>query len=169
MVEHSRRAQAFAERLKAAGLGVIYPGLEDHPDYALLERLRRPEYGCGGILCLDLGDQDRAHEFMEILQNKDRFGFMAVSLGYFDTLMTAPASSTSSEMDEQALEAAGIPAGLVRISIGYTGSMEQRWSQLEAVLDSLAFVFVLNGVVRCGPGKIRASLLYFELAKNVMF
>ena len=36
-------------------------------------------FGFGGILCIDLGDLRRANEFMEILQNKDRFGFMAVS------------------------------------------------------------------------------------------
>ena len=63
-----------------------------------LEAIRNPDYGFGGVLCVDLGDPRRANEFMEILQNKDRFGFMAVSLGYFDTLMSCSSSSTSCEL-----------------------------------------------------------------------
>ena len=71
---------------------------------------------------------------MEDLQNIEGFGFMAVSLGYFDTLMSCSASSTSSEMDDESLAAAGISPGLVRMSIGITGSVEQRWSQFERSL-----------------------------------
>ena len=72
---------------------------------------------------------------MEDLQNIEGFGFMAVSLGYFDTLMSCSASSTSSEMDDDSLDAAGISPGLVRMSIGFTGSLEQRWTQFERALQ----------------------------------
>ena len=102
-----------------------------------MNNLRNPDYGFGGIFCIDLGDGRRADEFMEILQNKDRFGYMAISLGYFDTLMSSPASSTSSEMSDEALERAGISPGLVRMSIGYTGTLEQRWSQMASVLEEI--------------------------------
>ena len=74
---------------------------------------------------------------MEILQNKDRFGFMAVSLGYFDTLMSCSASSTSSELSDDDLRQADIRPGLVRISIGYTGTLEQRWQQMRDALEIL--------------------------------
>jgi methionine-gamma-lyase len=137
MQEHSRRAQLFAERLQERGLSVIYPGLIEHPDHDLLKSLSSDEFGCGGIFCVDLGTRDRANRFMELLQNSDRFGFMAVSLGYFETLLTTPSSSTSSELNEVDLETAGIAPGLVRISIGYTGSMEQRWAQMEDALREL--------------------------------
>jgi hypothetical protein len=56
---------------------------------------------------------------------------MAVSLGYFDTLMSASAASTSSELTSTELQTAGIGAGLVRLSVGLTGSLEQRWNQLK--------------------------------------
>jgi methionine-gamma-lyase len=137
MAEHSRRALAFAERLHEAGLPVTYPGLADHPDHGLFDRLRDPEFGYGGVLCLDLGDLRRANEFMEILQNKDRFGFMAVSLGYFETLMSCSSSTTSSELTETEQDQAGIQPGLVRMSIGYTGTLEQRWQQLKDALEIL--------------------------------
>ena len=71
---------------------------------------------------------------MEILQNEHRFGFMAVSLGHAETLMSCSASSTSSELDDAALRAAKISPGLVRISIGYTGELARRAEQLEDAL-----------------------------------
>jgi methionine-gamma-lyase len=137
MVEHSRRAQAFASRLEGLGLPVIYPGLSAHPDHALLERIANPGYGAGGVLCVDLGTTDEANRFMELLQNEDRFGLMAVSLGFYETLMSCSALSTSSELSDEDQERAGIRQGLVRISVGYTGSLEQRWDQLEDALLKL--------------------------------
>jgi methionine-gamma-lyase len=131
MTEHSRRALAFAEGLADLGLDVIYPGLPDHPDHEIIARLHNEEFGFGGILAVDVGSWKNAERFMNVLQNEDRFGFMAVSLGYFDTLMSASARTTSSEMTVEEQEAAGIRPGLVRMSIGYTGSLEQRWRQLE--------------------------------------
>ncbi len=115
---------------------------------ALWEEPPHADYGYGGILCVDLGSAERANRFMELLQNVDRFGFMAVSLGYFETLLTLPASSTSSELDEGDLSAAGISPGLVRISIGYTGSVEQRWSQMEDVLKQMGLVPSTVGAFR---------------------
>jgi methionine-gamma-lyase len=43
-------------------------------------------------------------------------------------------------MPEADLELAGIAPGLVRLSIGYTGSVEQRWDQLVSVLRELGAV-----------------------------
>jgi methionine-gamma-lyase len=137
MVEHSRRALLFATRLRDRGMSIIYPGLPEHPDHQLLRRIANPDYGFGGIFCIDLGTAARASRFMELLQNRDRFGYMAVSLGYFDTLMSCSASSTSSELAEEDLHRAGISAGLLRVSIGYTGSVEQRWRQLTDALEQL--------------------------------
>lgn len=140
MMEHSLRAEVFSARLKGMGVKVIYPGLSDHPDHDLLERIAHPDYGYGGIFCIDVGDAEHANRLMEALQNEKRFGFMAVSLGYFETLMSCSASSTSSEMPEAEQRRAGISPGLVRVSIGYTGSLEQRWRQLEEVLCSSGVV-----------------------------
>ncbi len=137
MKEHSRRAQTFAERLEALGLAVTYPGLAAHPDGEVLARIGNADYGAGGILCVDLETPERASRFMELLQNRDRFGFMAVSLGYFETLLSCSAISTSSELPPEDRDRAGILPGLVRISIGYTGTLEQRWRQMEDALGEL--------------------------------
>ncbi len=138
MREHSHRAQVFAERLVERGLPVIYPGLPSHPQYELLRRIgNTEEFGAGGLFCLDLGNTARAFRFMEALQNPQHFGYIAVSLGYFDTLLSCSAVSTSSEMPEDTQRGVGLSPGLVRISIGYTGSLEQRWKQFDAALRVL--------------------------------
>jgi methionine-gamma-lyase len=85
MAEHCRRADLFAHRLCELGLPVIYPGLPEHPDHKLLKRIENEGYRFGGILCIDMRDVRRANHFMGVLQNQDRFGFIAVSLGYFET------------------------------------------------------------------------------------
>ena len=134
VAEHAQRAETFAVRLQKLGVPVSYPGLSDHPDFELMQQLRCEDYGFGGILTLDLGTEQRANDLMDVLQNKYGFGFMAVSLGYFDTLMSCPGSSTSSEMTDEDMLSAGIGEGLVRISVGYTGTVEQRWQQLKSAL-----------------------------------
>ncbi|MFC1701833.1 aminotransferase class I/II-fold pyridoxal phosphate-dependent enzyme [Pseudomonadota bacterium] len=135
MTEHARRTQVFAERLHAMGIDVSYPGLPHHPDHALMRDLYCPDYGYGGVLTMDMGNIENANELLDLLQNEYHFGYMAVSLGYFDTLMSCSGSSTSSELTDEDKSAAHISPGLVRLSIGYTGTIEQRWKQLSEALQ----------------------------------
>ncbi|VFQ67926.1 unnamed protein product [Cuscuta campestris] len=134
MKEHCNRAQHFATRIKKLGIKVIYPGLEDHPDHTLFKSMANKDYGYGGLLCVDMETEERANRFMNLLQNHTQFGFMAVSLGYYETLMSCSGSSTSSEMNSEEKELAGISPGLVRMSVGYTGTLDQKWGQLEKAL-----------------------------------
>eukprot|EP01018_Ginkgo_biloba_P020054 Gb_13152 [translate_table: standard] len=138
MKEHCHRALTYATRIKKLGLKIIYPGLEDHPQYTLLKSLVNHGYGFGGILCLDMETEERANKLMHQLQNYTQFGLMAVSLGYYETLMSCSGSSTSSEMNKEERELAGISPGLIRMSIGYSGTLEQRWSQFESALNRMA-------------------------------
>ncbi|GFS44495.1 methionine gamma-lyase [Actinidia rufa] len=62
---------------------------------------------------------------------------MAVSLGYHETLMSCSGSSTSSELNAEEKALAGISPGLVRMSVGYSGTLEQRWSQFEKTLTRM--------------------------------
>ena len=140
MVEHAKRTQLFAERLHEMGMSVTYPGLSSHPDHELISKLHCPDYGYGGILTLDMGTVENANELLDLLQNEYHFGYVAVSLGYFDTLMSCSGSSTSSEMTDEDKTAACISPGLVRLSIGYTGTTEQRWSQLAEALKRIGAV-----------------------------
>ena len=140
MIEHAKRTQLFAERLHEMGMTVTYPGLSSHPDHELISELHCPDYGYGGIMTLDMGTIESANELLDLLQNEYHFGYVAVSLGYFDTLMSCSGSSTSSEMTDEDKTAACISPGLVRLSIGYTGTTEQRWSQLAEALKRMGAV-----------------------------
>lgn len=142
MAEHARRALYLAERLRAENIAVEYPGLKDHPDHALLLRLS-PDFatfGGGGVLTIDTGSRVAADGLMNELQNTQHFGYVAVSLGYFDTLMSCSASSTSSELSDAALSRSGIKPGLVRISVGFTGTAAQRWDQLCTALIKVGLI-----------------------------
>ena len=49
--------------------------------------------------------------------------------------MSVSAESTSSELDADSQRAAGIAPGYLRVSLGYTGTLEQRWQQMQRALD----------------------------------
>lgn len=137
MREHGRRALAIATRLDELGIPVIYPGLPSHPDHALFQSMANPGYGHGGILAIDCGSAARANQLMDVLQNELHFGLMAVSLGYFDTLMSVSSSSTSSEISEGEQMEMGLSPGLLRLSIGISGALESRLDQIERAVKKV--------------------------------
>lgn len=131
MKEHSVRAMAASRHLKTLGAPVTYPGLPEYPQHELFKRLSNDGYGFGGMFTLDCGTTSRAEKLLSALQNDAHFGLIAVSLGYYDTLMSCSGSSTSSEIPPEDQATTGLTPGLVRISIGYTGSMEKQLEALE--------------------------------------
>ncbi|GMI96269.1 methionine gamma-lyase [Hibiscus trionum] len=123
--------------MKEVGISVVYPGLADHPQHELLNSMANKGYGFGGLLCVDMESEEKANRLMDHLQNSSQFGLIAVSLGYYETLMSCSGSSTSSELDDMEKAEAGISPGLVRMSIGYTGTLEQKWSQFEKAITGM--------------------------------
>jgi O-succinylhomoserine sulfhydrylase len=91
---------------------VIYPGLESHPQYALVTR----QMGQGGtVLSIDLkGGKDAAFRFL----NAIRVGLISNNLGDAKTIMTHPATTTHQRLPQDQKDALGITPGLVRISLG---------------------------------------------------
>ena len=142
MREHCKRTLVTAERLYKIGAPVSYPGLPSHPQHGLIKSMVNPEYGYGGILTLDCGTIEKAEELMSILQNKERFGFIAVSLGFYDTLMSCSGSSTSSEIPPEDQSKMGLSPGLVRMSIGYTGSLDARLGQIERAVRQVGLASI---------------------------
>ena len=131
MREHSRRGLAMAQMLKELGVQVTYPGLPDHPQHRTALDLSNAGYGLGGMLAIDCGRREKAEALLDVLQNEERFGLIAVSLGYFDTLISCSGSSTSSEIDAADQLKMGLSPGLLRISVGYTGSLAERLEQMK--------------------------------------
>ena len=137
MREHARRAAAIAAALEALRVPVIYPGLASHPQSALLGSMANEGYGAGGVLAVDCGTREVAEQLLSILQNREAFGLIAVSLGYFDTLMSHSGSSTASEIAPEDQKKMGLSQGLVRISVGYTGSLKKRVAQIERAVKEV--------------------------------
>jgi methionine-gamma-lyase len=140
MREHSNRAAAIAEYLQAIGAPVTYPGLASHPQYELIKTMVNPGFGYGGMLTIDCRTKQKAEELMSVLQNRERFGLIAVSLGYFDTLMSCSGSSTSSEIPPEDQARMGLSPGLLRLSIGFTGSLETRIEQIERAIRAVGLI-----------------------------
>jgi len=134
--QHSINAAHIAHRLASLGYAVHYPGLESHPQHALLRTLMNPGFGYGGMLTLDAEDHDTANRLMQRLQ-EERVGYLAVSLGYFKTLFSMPASSTSSELSPEDRARAGISEGLIRFSIGLDSNIEHTSARIERCLTEV--------------------------------
>ena len=128
MAAHSRAAGFMAMKMEEAGIHVIYPGLKSHPQHELMKKMMHPEYGYGGMITLDCKTKERAMRLASRLQD-EKFGLYAVSLGFSRTLMSCPSVSTSSEIPVEEQEKMHLSPGLLRLSIGYTGSDKIMWDR----------------------------------------
>lgn len=134
MAKHSANAMYLAERFTALGLDAHYPGLPKHPQHALMTRLMNPGYGYGGMISLDAGSKAKANELMVLMQ-EEKVGYLAVSLGYFKTLFSAPGHSTSSEIPEEERLRMGLSDGLIRFSVGLDNDIQRTWGTIEKCLQ----------------------------------
>ncbi len=136
MQKHSANAQFLADRMQQAGLAVHYPGLASHPQHALLARSMNPGFGYGGILTVDVGDKAAADRLMMRMQ-EEKVGYLAVSLGYFKTLFSAPGHSTSSEIPAEQRHRMGMGDGLVRFSVGLDHDMGRTWTTIQRLIEEI--------------------------------
>ena len=115
MQRHVANARAVAEFLatQEAVERVTYPGLPGHEDHALAQRLL--PHGPGAVFSFELkGGRAAGRKFIESLQV---FSHLA-NVGDAKSLVIHPPSTTHARLDAAALARAGIPEGLVRLSVG---------------------------------------------------
>ncbi len=136
MQKHSTNALFLARKFEEAGVSIVYPGLESHPQYNLMKKLMNPEFGFGGILAVDLKTAEKANQFMVSMQNRN-LGYLAVSLGYYKTLFSNPGTSTSSEVPGELQNKMGLSKGLVRFSVGLDNNIENTWEQIQTCLTEI--------------------------------
>lgn len=137
--QHSHNALYLATRFEKDGLKTVYPGLKSHPSHALYKNMINPEYGFGGMMTIDVGTLAKANELMELMQSKN-LGYLAVSLGFYKTLFSAPGTSTSSEIPiEEQLEM-GLTDGLIRFSIGLDNSIERTYEMMKTCMIELGIL-----------------------------
>ena len=122
--KHSYNANYLAHKFQELGLKVHYPGLKNHPQHELMKESMNKEFGFGGMLVLDVDTMENAYNVMEEMQNEN-IGYLAVSLGFYKTLFSAPGASTSSEIPEDEQDEMGISQGMIRMSIGLDNDIER--------------------------------------------
>ena len=133
MKQHSKNAHYLAIKFQELGLNVFYPGLPNHPQHELMKSSMNEEFGFGGMLMIDAGDMQKAYKLMEAMQ-KDNIGYLAVSLGFYKTLFSAPGASTSSEIPEEEQDEMGLSEGMVRISVGLDNDIERTFQKIKVCM-----------------------------------
>ena len=115
-VENTRRIAQFLSDNKAVA-HVTYPELASHPDHELAKQLL-PQ-GAGAVISFDLkGGSGNAKEAGKIFIEKLALFSHLANIGDAKSLVIHPASTTHFRMDADALKAAGISEGTIRLSIG---------------------------------------------------
>ena len=139
MKQHSHNAMYLAHQFKNDGIKTVYPGLESHPSHAIFKNQMNEEYGFGGMLTIDVGTLDKANALMELMQ-KENLGYLAVSLGFYKTLFSAPGSSTSSEIPEDEQKEMGLSEGLIRFSVGLDNDIKRTYLFMKKCMVSVGIL-----------------------------
>jgi methionine-gamma-lyase len=139
MKQHSHNAMFLALKFQEDGLKTVYPGLESHPGHETFKNMMNESYGFGGMLTLDVGSLDKANELMELMQERN-LGYLAVSLGFYKTLFSAPGTSTSSEIPEEEQKEMGLSDGLIRFSIGLDNDIARTYQMMKACMEEVGIL-----------------------------
>ncbi len=112
---HVQNARTVAQWLtkRTDVISVTYAGLPEHPSYALAQRYL-PD-GAGAVLAFELaGGAEAGRRFVSALSLHSH----VANIGDVRSLVIHPASTTHSQLGEDAQRAAGVTPGLVRLSVG---------------------------------------------------
>ena len=139
MKQHSMNALYLAEKFESNGITTVYPGLESHPSHKIFKQMMNAEYGFGGMMSIDAGSLENANALMELMQ-KENLGYLAVSLGFYKTLFSAPGSSTSSEIPEDEQKEMGLGEGLIRFSIGLDNDIKRTYQLMKACMKTVGIL-----------------------------
>jgi len=127
--ENSMKLATFLEKHDKVDW-VAYPGLESHPQHALMKKQMR---GPGAVFSFGVKG---GFEAGKTVINNVEVPTLAVSLGGIESLIEHPASMTHAGMTSEARAAVGIPDDLVRIAVGCE-SYEDIEADLAKVLDMI--------------------------------
>lgn len=113
-IDNTRRVVAhLAGQVGGAVEAVVHPDLPDHPDHELAKTLL--PRGSSSVFTFNLaGGRAAGRKFIEALKV---FSHLA-NVGDAKSLVIHPASTTHFRMSDQALRAAGIHPGTIRLSVG---------------------------------------------------
>ena len=114
MKNYCENALAVAKYLKGCDMveSVTYPFLEGDDNYELAKKYLKG--GSGVISFVIKGGRDTAMKFMDSLELASN----EVHVADIRTCVLHPASETHRQLTDEQLKAAGIEAGMIRLSVG---------------------------------------------------
>jgi len=114
MKQHSASALTIANYLESHPKvkSVNYPNLESNTNHALAKKYF-PK-GTSGLLSFEVDSKEMA----QAIADKTEIFKVVVNIGDSKSIITHPASTTHQQLSSEELVACGIPAGLIRLSVG---------------------------------------------------
>jgi len=115
MPVHSANALAVATFLEEHPkvLRVNYPGLPSSPDHALAQKYFKDGMA-SGLMSFEVATREEAQRIADTVE----LFSIVVNIGDSKSIITHPASTTHQQLSPQELVDAGVPEGLIRLSIG---------------------------------------------------
>ncbi len=115
MRRHSDTALAIAKFLSSHPKvkKVNYPGLPSDPNYPLVQNYFKDSLA-SGLLSFEVDSRQEAQR----IADSTKIFKIVVNIGDSKSIITHPASTTHQQLSKEELEAAGVPEGLIRLSVG---------------------------------------------------
>jgi len=130
MKQHASSALKIAQFLESHPKvkSVNYPGLESNKNYTLAQKYF-PK-GQSGLLSFEVGSKEEA----QAIADSTKLFKVVVNIGDSKSIITHPASTTHQQLSSTELIEAGVPGGLIRLSVGLEDS-EDLISDLKQALN----------------------------------
>ncbi|NPA28010.1 MAG: O-acetylhomoserine aminocarboxypropyltransferase/cysteine synthase [Epsilonproteobacteria bacterium] len=115
MKQHSKSALKIAKFLESHPkvLKVNYPGLKSNPSYKYAKKYLK-KGRASGLLSFEV----ESREFAQKVAESTKIFSLVVNIGDSKSIITHPASTTHQQLSPQELIDAGVPGGLIRLSVG---------------------------------------------------
>lgn len=133
MVQHSKNALEIAKFLEAHPkvVSVNYPGLPSSKSYANAQKYFADGMA-SGLLSFIVDGRQKAQKVAE----STKIFSLVVNIGDSKSIITHPASTTHQQLSKEELESAGVPEGLIRLSVGLEESADLI-ADLSSALDAI--------------------------------
>ncbi|CCM04967.1 uncharacterized protein FIBRA_07165 [Fibroporia radiculosa] len=130
-----------AQLLSRLGFVTHYPGLPNHPDKDVHERIAD---GYGAVLSFETGDKGLS----ERIVGATRLWGISVSFGCVNSLISMPCVMSHASIDPATRAARGLPEDLIRLCVGIEDPADLIDDLQHALLEAGAVMFAANDYVR---------------------
>ncbi|KAF8558217.1 cystathionine beta-lyase [Imleria badia] len=160
--QQSQTATLVANYLYSLGFPTFYPGLPDHPNRDIHERI---SLGYGAVLSFTTGDKDVSERIVA----GTRLWAVSVSFGCVNSLISMPCVMSHASIPAATRAARGLPEDLIRLCVGIEDSTDLLDDLERALIDAGAVRRTPQGVerVRTTIGEAVAKLALENQGKSV--